>query len=132
MHKGSCLCGAVRYEITATIKRITHCHCSMCRKAHGAAFGSYVTVPLSKFRFIEGEHSVASYSSSPMVTRTFCKRCGASLQWHDKSHQPDMIGVAIGTLDTSLEPLNQQHIYAASKASWYRIEDTLPQAAGGL
>lgn len=132
MHKGSCLCGAVRYEITAPIKRITHCHCSMCRKAHGAAFGSYATVRNHEFRFTEGEAFVASYSSSPTVVRTFCKRCGATLQWYSKTHRPDTVGIAVGTLDTSLEPLPQQHIFAASKASWYRIEDTLPQAPGGL
>jgi hypothetical protein len=132
MHKGSCLCGGVRYEITAALTRITHCHCSMCRKAHGAAFGSYATVPKSAFHFTEGEALATAYASSPMVERTFCKRCGATLQWSSKIHHPDTVGIAVGTLDTSLEPVPQQHIYAASKASWYRIEDTLAQAAGGL
>ena len=37
--RGSCLCGAVSYEITGSFKVIGHCHCSTCRKSHGAAFG---------------------------------------------------------------------------------------------
>ena len=41
VHQGSCLCGGVRYETTAPLQGASHCHCSMCRKAHGAAFGSY-------------------------------------------------------------------------------------------
>lgn len=132
MHKGSCLCGAVRYEISSAIKRITHCHCSMCRKAHGAAFGSYATVRHSDFRFTDGADFVAAYSSSPVTVRTFCRRCGATLQWYSKSHHPELLGIAVGTLDTSLEPVRQQHIFAASRANWYRIEDSLPQAAGAL
>ncbi|HVL76723.1 MAG TPA: GFA family protein [Noviherbaspirillum sp.] len=132
MHQGSCLCGAIRYEITAPIKRITHCHCSMCRKAHGAAFGSYVTVAHGAFRFTEGQDMVAAYSSSPGVTRTFCKRCGSTLQWYSTIHHPETVSIAAGTLDTSPPPPPQQHIYAAFKASWYRIEDAIPQAEAGL
>lgn len=118
MHQGSCLCGTVRYEITADIKRITHCHCSMCRKAHGAAFGSYATVPHSDFRFTEGAQSVASFQSSPTVTRTFCKTCGSTFQWFSQTDHPDMVGIAVGTLDTPLETISQQDIFTESKADW--------------
>lgn len=131
MHKGSCLCGAVRYEITAAINRITHCHCSMCRKAHGAAFGSYGTVPRDAFRFIQGEADVASYHSSSSVTRTFCRHCGSTLQWYSEAAHPEWMSIALGTLDTSLEQPKQKHIYTGSKASWYQINDGLPQSAGG-
>ncbi|MGH8286041.1 MAG: GFA family protein, partial [Steroidobacteraceae bacterium] len=40
MIRGSCLCGGVRFEIDGPVGRASHCHCSMCRKAHGAAFGT--------------------------------------------------------------------------------------------
>lgn len=128
MHKGSCLCGTVKYEIAAPIERITHCHCTMCRKAHGAAFGSYATVARTAFRFTEGETMVAEYASSPDVIRTFCRRCGATLQWSMTSRS-ETVGIAVGTLDTPLDPPPQQHIFAASKADWYRIEDALPRSA---
>lgn len=131
MHTGSCLCGAVAWEIDCAIDRITHCHCSMCRKAHGTAFGSYATVPRANFRFTRGEDAVAEYRSSPSVIRSFCRICGSNLQWHDDNAHPDLMGVALGTLDTGLEQPRQKHIYAASKASWYRIADGLPQADRG-
>jgi hypothetical protein len=76
MLSGSCLCGGVRFEITGPLDRATHCHCSMCRKAHGAAFGSYGGLQVRDFRWTSGEELVAAYRSSPEVTRTFCKRCG--------------------------------------------------------
>ena len=78
MHSGSCLCGAVKYATDAPIESASHCHCSQCRKAHGAAFGSYGNVPWSSFRWVAGEESVARYHSSPGVTRTFCRQCGAT------------------------------------------------------
>lgn len=81
MIRGSCLCGSVRYEIRVSLSRITHCHCSQCRKPHGAAFGTYATVNRADFTFITGEGDVTSYASSPGVLRTFCKRCGSTLQF---------------------------------------------------
>lgn len=132
MHHGSCLCGEVRYEISCDITGIMHCHCSMCRKAHGAAFGSYAKVPRSAFRFTQGQQSLAVYRSTPSVTRTFCKRCGSTLQWYSETTHPESLGVALGTLDTSLRQARQKHIYTGSRASWYDINDGLPHAESGV
>ena len=128
MHTGSCLCGVVRYEITGEIKRVTHCHCSMCRKAHGAAFGTYGTLLHTDFRFTAGEHAVATYRSSSSVIRTFCDRCGSTLQWYSETSEPEWMGIALGTLDTPLDQPIQKHIFTASKASWYQINDGLPRS----
>ena len=129
MHDGSCLCGAVKYRIDVPIESASHCHCSQCRKGHGAAFGSYATVPWSSFAWAAGEDSVARYTSSPGVTRTFCRHCGATLQWYSDAH-PETVGVTLGTLDTPLGVVPQKHIYTESKAGWYIIADGLPQESG--
>lgn len=52
MLSGSCLCGAVSYEIDAPIESASHCHCSQCRKAHGAAFATYGKVRREAFRYV--------------------------------------------------------------------------------
>jgi hypothetical protein len=39
---GACLCGAVKIETTLPSLWSAHCHCSSCRRAHGAAFVTYV------------------------------------------------------------------------------------------
>jgi hypothetical protein len=127
MHRGSCLCGAVKYEIDAPIASASHCHCSMCRKAHGAAFGSYGNVRREHFRFTAGEDQVATYHSSPGVSRTFCRDCGATLQWFAERPHPEWLSVALGTLDTPLGAIPQKHIFPESKADWYQIADGLPQ-----
>lgn len=40
-YHGQCLCGSIKYQIDALEPNIGHCHCSMCRKFHGAAFATY-------------------------------------------------------------------------------------------
>lgn len=124
-HTGSCLCGVVRYRIDAPINAVSHCHCKMCRKAHGAAFASYAGVPLDAFHLLSGKDQLGVYHSSEHVTRTFCIRCGSNLQFVDnREHE---LGVAVGTLDSPLLPPAQSHIYVGSKADWYEIADDLPQ-----
>lgn len=42
---GACLCGAVRYEVTDLLEQVAHCHCTMCQRAHGAAFVTWRKLP---------------------------------------------------------------------------------------
>ena len=100
----------------------------MCRKAHGAAFGTYGRVERSDFVLVSGAGEIASYRSSPDVTRTFCKRCGSTLQFiSDK--RPSTFALALGTLDDDPGVRPSLHIYVASKAPWFSITDKLPQHA---
>ena len=123
-HTGSCLCGVVRYRIDAPINELTQCHCKMRRNAHGAAFASYASVPLEAFHFLSGKDQLGVFHSSEHVTRTFCIRCGANLQFVDnREHE---LGVAAGTLDSPLPVPPQEHIFVGSKADWYEIRDGLP------
>lgn len=126
MHSGSCLCAAVKYRIDAPIESATHCHCSMCRKAHGAAFATYGNVRRKDFHFTQGEESLGIYQSSPGVTRSFCKHCGSALQWYSEQPHPNWLSVALGTLDTPVGEIAQKHIFPESKADWYAINDGLP------
>lgn len=126
MHSGSCLCGTVKYQIDAPIESANHCHCSQCRKGHGAAFATYGNVRREHFRFTQGEDSVSTFNSSPGVSRTFCQRCGSNLQWFAEQPRPNWLSVTLGTLDTPLPSVAQQHIHADSCADWYRIADGLP------
>jgi len=123
-HTGSCLCGVVRYRIDAPINELTHCHCKMCRKAHGEAFASYASVPLEAFHFLSGKDQLGVFHSSEHVTRTFCIRCGANLQFVDNRERE--LGGAASTLYSPLPVPPQEHILVGSKADWYEIRDGLP------
>ena len=64
MLTGSCLCGAVRYEIDAPVADIVHCHCHTCRKAHGTLYGSSAMVRRADFKLTEGAEALIGYQSS--------------------------------------------------------------------
>jgi catechol 2,3-dioxygenase-like lactoylglutathione lyase family enzyme len=122
--QGSCLCGAIRYEASDAGLAV-HCHCSRCRKWHGAAFASVVRVPTEAFRITTGAESLGRYGSSAGVERCFCKICGSSLF----TLRPDLgrVHVRLGTIDGDPGVRPSQHIFVGSKASWFEITDSLPQ-----
>ncbi|KAA5842428.1 GFA family protein [Pseudomonas chlororaphis] len=126
--QGCCLCGAVKYQLSSRPKALSHCHCSQCRKSHGAAFASYGSVLRSDLRIVQGAGSLQSYRSSETVLRQFCGQCGSSLFWsRDQGEYADWISIALGTLDTPFTADKQKHIQVAFKASWYEIQDNWPQ-----
>jgi len=123
MLKGSCLCGAVVYSVDEPLEHFTHCHCSMCRKVHGAPFGSYVRA--SDVIFDSGEQNIARYESSPGFFRCFCNQCGSVLP--ESLEDEDYNFVPAGGLDGDISLRPQAHIFVSSKAEWYIISDQLPQ-----
>ena len=125
MTRGVCLCGAVESEFTAPFTMMMHCHCSMCRKHHGAAFATFVAAPYSAFRWVRGEDAIAKYKSSEHGVRLYCRQCGSVAP----TLMPDA-GLAIapaGNLDGDLGIRPQGHMFVGSKAGWYTITDSLPQ-----
>src|SRR5512146_1352890 len=117
MLKGSCLCGAVRYELDGELGPITCCHCSMCRKAQGTAFATNAPVDAARFRLLSGEEVLRAYRSSPDKIRTFCSKCGSPIySRHDA--RPGTLRLRIGTLDTPVSAGPTAHIFVASKAPW--------------
>jgi len=126
---GSCLCGAVKYAIRSRPKALSHCHCSQCRKSHGAAFASYGSVLRGDLHLIQGAAAIKSYPSSESVLRQFCSQCGSSLFWsRSQGKYSGWISIALGTLDTPFTSEKQKHIEVTSKAPWYEIQDHWPQS----
>lgn len=123
---GSCLCGDVRYEVDGELSLPGHCHCTLCRKAHGAAFGTYAIAPRSQFRWTNGADVLKRYESTPGNYRYFCGRCGSPLAAH-LNRGDDTIDVTLGTLDDDpgVRPLG--HVFVRSIACWDAITDDLPQ-----
>ena len=127
MIQGSCLCGAVSYQLAGTPQFINHCHCTMCRKVHGAAFGSFLHADGRRFRWLSGEGEIRHYRSSPDNTRAFCGICGSNVPVleEDGAH----VIVPAGSIDNDPQIRPSVHIHTASMAPWFEITDTLPQFA---
>ena len=125
MIRGSCLCGKIKYEIRGRPYFINHCHCSICRKAHGAAFGSFLQASLDLFDWTSGEEMVTRFESYPGNERCFCSECGANMpvtrSWENR------VVIPAGTLDDDPGVRPVLHIFTGSKAPWYEIRDDLPQ-----
>ncbi len=114
--EGSCLCGAIRFEVSAAPIEIVRCHCRMCQKAHGASFASFARVRHGEFSVIEGADSMTTYRSSDVARRTFCSRCGSALQFLRDGD--DTFGLAISALDSPLEPQPIRNYHEESRSGW--------------
>ncbi|MBI3563040.1 MAG: GFA family protein [Gammaproteobacteria bacterium] len=126
IHTGSCLCGQIKYEIQGALTGVLHCHCSMCRKAHAAAFRTRASVQAKDFRWLSGEHLLTHYLSCPGEYHTFCRICGSRLITKFENNKTTY-GFALGTLDTDPGVKPGCHIFVGSKALWHEITDGLPQ-----
>ena len=126
MIEGGCLCDKVRYRIDGEITDVSHCHCAMCRKAHGAAFGTYGAVQQEQSHWTVGPDLIKTFSSSADMDRTFCSHCGSTFQTIYKP-EPDMMYLALGTVDGDPGCRPEYHIYVGSIAPWYAITDDLAQ-----
>ncbi|MEE9255525.1 MAG: GFA family protein [Pseudomonadales bacterium] len=121
---GSCLCGAVRFEAAVPPRRVTHCHCSMCRKALGAAVATFATFESSKVRWIGDP---ARYDSSDRAWRGFCVNCGSSVCFGYKP-RPERIYVTLGIFDDPNAFPAGFHDYRNEKLEWLCIDEELPDA----
>ena len=128
MLRGSCLCGGVRYEVSGKLSDALNCHCSMCRKAQGAAFRSRARARSGEFRWISGEHLLTFFESSPGNHRGFCRVCGSPILTKFDADR-SVVSLPLGTLDDDPGIRPQVHVYVASKAPWFAITDDLPQFA---
>ena len=126
MITGRCECGRVQFEIDGPIEDFSHCHCSQCRRMHGAAFGTFAGVAKAGFRYRSGETFVTAYQSSATSTRTFCKVCGSNF-FVALDEEPDTLYVAMGVIDGDPPRPDGYHIYVGSKAPWHEIDDGLRQ-----
>jgi hypothetical protein len=122
--RGSCLCGGVAWQARGPFQDMSHCHCSMCRKSHGSAFGTYVAASADGYRMLQGEELIAQYRSSPDGVRRFCSRCGSIVPNPVEGAQAWM---PAGNLEGDPGARPRAHIFVGSKAPWYEIADDLPR-----
>ncbi len=123
--RGRCLCGRVEFEVTGEIIELGNCHCSQCRKAYGAAFGTVAVVARENFAYRTGEEFVRAYSQSERVNRYFCSRCGSPLPMLED--WDPLVGIPAGLLGDDPGSRISSHIFVGSKAPWYEITDALAQ-----
>lgn len=126
MISGHCECGRVRYEADGGIEDFSHCHCSQCRRLHGAAYATFAGILRDRFRYVSGEGDVTVYASSASNDRVFCGVCGSNILVDPKT-EPDMLYLSMSTVEGDPPRPPGYHAYVGSKAPWHEITDGLDQ-----
>jgi hypothetical protein len=122
-HKGSCLCGAIAFEVAGELGAPDACHCRQCRKQSGHYWAS-TDVPREAVT-ISGEDKLSWYRSSDKVRRGFCSVCGSVLFWDADGRA--RIAIAMGAFDSPTGTHLEKHIFTAYQGDYYEIADGLPQ-----
>ncbi len=118
--KGSCLCGAVRFETQGTPRDIVACHCTQCRKSSGHFIAATSVAP-EELTLVE-HRGLKWYRSSSAAERGFCQDCGSTLLW--KPASGDRISIFAGAIDKDVDlPPIVSHIFLAEKGAYYDVDD---------
>ena len=123
IHTGSCLCGAISFEVRGELTPPDACHCSQCRKTSGHYWAS-TDAPRDNVS-ISGEDRIGWYRSSEKVRRGFCPTCGSSLFWDVDGR--DRLAISMGAFDAPTDTRLEKHIFVGDKGDYYDIADSLPR-----
>lgn len=129
MITGRCECDQVKYQADCELVDFCHCHCSICRRLHGAAFVSWGGIARDSFTWLSGAQDIKAYPFSENADSLFCDNCGSRLLV-DFKPEAHMLYLALGTVDGDVNCPDGFHQFVGSKAPWFEIYDDLPQYDG--
>ena len=127
---GGCVCGAVRYEVTAAPLMMFKCHCRDCQQVTGGAFLPGVLVSAAAFRLTKGE---LKYHVTPSLAggthkRGFCAECGARITGGEFEQRPSgFVGITTGSLDDSSSFRPQMDFFVCDAPAWDQMDPTIPK-----
>jgi len=127
--RGGCLCGAVRFEIDLPSKWCAHCHCSMCRRAHGAGYVTWVGFDSGHFKLLSGDHHLKWYESSPGARRGFCSKCGSAMLF-ESARWPDETHVALGCIEDAIDRVPEANAFISAHVDWMPLDTSLRTVEG--
>lgn len=128
---GSCLCGAIRYTVSAPIKELRACHCTHCQKASGAGGSVNAVVPSAAFNVTQGtpKRYADTADSGRTLYRYFCGDCGSPI-YSQRATVPETVVLRAGTLDRSDDMRITANIWTRSARPWSYIDPATTQSAG--
>jgi hypothetical protein len=126
---GSCYCGAVAFEVTPPARFCAHCHCQNCRRAHGAAFVTWIGFKAEQVHITSGREYLTRYLTETGATRSFCRTCGSTL-FYEGPRWAGEVHIALANLHGDIGKRPGGHVYVDHKASWWEINDDLPRYGG--
>ncbi|MFC1701214.1 GFA family protein [Pseudomonadota bacterium] len=127
--KGGCFCGSIGFTATLPSKWCAHCHCSMCRKTHGAGYVTWVGFESGQVSITKGKEYLTWFESSAGAQRGFCQKCGSSLffrseRWAGELH------IALGSMDDAIDRQPQANVFFDNHVEWMPIDESLKKVDG--
>jgi hypothetical protein len=125
--EGSCLCGAVRFEVTEPFITVSHCHCESCKRLAGGVGTTSGRSRTAAIRILEGAEHLRSFTPSEGSAKTFCSVCGSNLfggGWPES----ELSAVRLSAIDSGFDGQPEAHIFVRSVAPWETLpDDGLPR-----
>lgn len=123
-HRGSCLCGTVRFKVEGAFDSFYLCHCQHCKKDTGSAHAANLFSHSAKLSWQSGADAVTTFTlPGTRHSRCFCKFCGSALP---NTQEAGVLIVPAGSLDTDVSILPTAHIFSSSKANWEKESGEVP------
>jgi len=126
---GSCFCGAVVFTARLPSKWCAHCHCSMCRKTHGAGYVTWVGFEADRVGIKSGKEQLNWFDSSPGAQRGFCNKCGSSLFFRSENWAGEL-HIALGCMDGPIDRKPQANAFFDRHVDWMPIDKALKTIDG--
>jgi hypothetical protein len=125
---GGCLCGSVRYEVTAPLVSATYCHCTRCQRRTGTAASAQARVAPGSLRILQGSEHVREWTPADGGwPKCFCSVCGGAL-WSRSPAGDGVFSVRLGTFDDDPGIRPQHRQFVAYAVPWEPIpNDGLPR-----
>ncbi len=128
---GSCLCGAIRFTVSAPVTELRACHCTHCQKSSGAGGSVNVVLPSSAFKLTQGtpKRFDAKADSGRTLYRYFCGDCGSPL-YSQRANGPETVVVRTGAFDKLPPAKITANIWTRSARPWSYIDPASKQFEG--
>ena len=119
---GGCLCGGVRYEVTAPPQSVGYCHCTRCQRRTGTAASAQARLAPGTFRLLSGGELVREYRPPDGFSKCFCSNCGGAL-WSKDPESDEVMSVRLGMFDPGHGLAPQFRAFVSYAAEWEPIPD---------
>lgn len=130
MIQGSCLCGAVGFEVAEFCSGVFKCHCSICRKVFGGASSAAVLADEQHFTWLRGLDTVSRFQPRAGYATCFCTTCGSLLPQHLDSQ--GLYWIPAGLLDGDPGLVLERHVHVASRAAWEVLDSHTERLSEGF
>ena len=126
---GSCLCGAVAFEIDGSFESFYLCHCGHCRKGSGSAHAANLFSATASLKWLSGEDKVTRFTlPSTRHSRSFCSICGSAVP--NLQMDGALLLVPAGSLDSEIPIRPNAHIFTGSRSGWDQALEAIPSVRG--